>query len=110
MTRRVRCAVSDHKVLAPRWPGEMLVVPPVCGSRAALDSGGQSFGRSSNGNPRRMRSRTLLSWPCRIAVAATLCALPRLAMADAYQQVCDKGGDQLGSSIATNGDFNGDGR
>jgi len=38
-----------------------------------------------------------------------LCASPTLALADAYQQVCDKGGDQLGSSIATNGDFNGDG-
>jgi hypothetical protein len=49
-----------------------------------------------------------LSSAC-LASAALSCALPELAGADAFSPACNKGGDQLGFSIATNGDFNGDG-
>jgi hypothetical protein len=44
-----------------------------------------------------------------LAAAAIACALPSQARADAFSPGCNKGGDQLGFSIATNGDFNGDG-
>ena len=57
----------------------------------------------------RMKFCWLSSWPSRLAVAAVLCAAPRLAAADAFSPGCTLGGDQMGFSIATNGDFNGDG-
>jgi hypothetical protein len=49
-----------------------------------------------------------LSSAC-LAAAALSWAVPELARADAFSPGCTKGGDQLGFSIATNGDFNGDG-
>ncbi len=55
--------------------------------------------------------RMKLSWltsAC-LAAAALACALPEPARADNFSPACNKGGDQLGFSIATNGDFNGDG-
>jgi len=57
----------------------------------------------------RMKSCIFASWPSRVALAAALCSVPALAAAENYQVPCNKGGDQLGFSIATNGDFNGDG-
>ena len=46
---------------------------------------------------------TRLSSVC-LASAALACAVPELARADAFSPGCNKGGDQLGFSIATNGD------
>lgn len=40
---------------------------------------------------------------------AVSCTVPALATAENFQVPCNKGGDQLGFSVATNGDFNGDG-
>lgn len=57
----------------------------------------------------RMKSCRFASWSSRIALSAALCSVPALAAAENYQVPCNKGGDQLGFSIATNGDFNGDG-
>lgn len=57
----------------------------------------------------KMKRCWLSSWPSRLAVAALVCAAPELASADFFSPGCNKGGDQLGFAISTNGDFNGDG-
>ncbi|MFN2425694.1 MAG: FG-GAP-like repeat-containing protein [Candidatus Binatia bacterium] len=57
----------------------------------------------------RMKFSWLSSWPSRLTVVAALSAVPGLAAADTFSPGCNLGGDQFGYSIATNGDFNGDG-
>jgi len=44
-----------------------------------------------------------------VAAAVLSAVLPAVALADAFHVPCNKGGDEFGFAIATNGDFNGDG-
>lgn len=58
----------------------------------------------------RMNSFRSASWSSRIVLAAAVsCSVPLVAQAENFQVPCNKGGDQLGFAISTNGDFNGDG-
>lgn len=56
-----------------------------------------------------MRTATLSTCALRAAALAAIFVVPGSALAQPYKVPCNKGGDQLGFSIATNGDFNGDG-
>ncbi|MBI5503847.1 MAG: FG-GAP repeat protein [Deltaproteobacteria bacterium] len=51
--------------------------------------------------------RALRTGFCAAAIVAI--GLPAVALADPFHVSCNKGGDQFGFAVATNGDFNGDG-
>jgi hypothetical protein len=58
----------------------------------------------------RMNFHRSASWSSRFVLAtAVSCSLATPAVAENFQIPCNKGGDQLGFSVSTNGDFNGDG-